>query len=167
VEILDTQGNPCAPGQEGTLRIRTDSQSLGYDNSSPAASSAPRDGWFYPGDLARITDDGILIVTGRSTQLINAGGVKLAPELIEELLLTHPDVADAGACGIVSQTGVEEIWVAIVSRRELAAQAIVDHCRQRNPNMTPRQVKFAASIPRNAMGKIAREALKQLLTSTP
>ncbi len=103
------------------------------------------------------------MITGRSAQLINAGGVKLNPELIEEHLQAHPDIADAGALGMIGGAGIEEIWVAIVPRRDIAAEAVIDYCRQRNPNMAPRQVKFVAGIPRNALGKVVREALKHLL----
>jgi acyl-coenzyme A synthetase/AMP-(fatty) acid ligase len=162
VEILDETGAPRPRGQEGTLRIRAEGQSRSPDGLTSTASNF-RDGWFYPGDLARLTEDGILVITGRSAQLINAGGVKLNPELIEEHLQAHPDIADAGALGMIGGAGIEEIWVAIVPRRDIAAEAVIDYCRQRNPNMAPRQVKFVAGIPRNALGKVVREALKHLL----
>jgi acyl-CoA synthetase (AMP-forming)/AMP-acid ligase II len=160
VEILDAKGAPCAPGQEGTLRVRAEGQSRGPD---PTSAATPQDGWFYPGDLARMTEDGILVITGRSGQFINAGGVKIAPELIEEHLQGHPDIADAGAAGVVDSSGIEEIWVAIVARRELTPQAVIDFCRQNNVNWVPKRVRFVTGIPRNALGKVAREALKQML----
>lgn len=166
VEIVDDQGVPCRRGEQGTLRIRAEGQSRSYDlPSSPPAASNFRDGWFLPGDLARMTDDGILVITGRTGQMINAGGVKLAPEMIEELLQSHPDIADAGAIGMIGGTGIEEIWVAVVARRELTGEAVAEFCRQRNAHMTPRVVKFVTTIPRNALGKIARDALKQMLSS--
>ncbi len=165
VEIIDDHGTPCRRGEQGTLRVRAEGQAKSYDlPSTPPSASTFRDGWFYPGDLARMTEDGILVITGRTGQMINAGGVKLAPELIEELIQSHPDVADAGAIGMIGGTGIEELWVAVVTRRELTAEAIAEHCRQRNPQMTPRVVKFVTAIPRNALGKIARDALKQMFS---
>lgn len=164
VEIVDDHDSPCPRGQEGNMRIRAEGQARSFDLPSvPPSPSGFRDGWFYPGDLARMTEDGVLVITGRTGQVINAGGLKLAPELVEELLQSHPDIADAGAAGMVGGSGIEEIWVAVVARNPLTVEAVVDYCRQRSPDMMPRQVKFVAAIPRSALGKVSREELRRLL----
>ncbi len=166
IEIVDEQGAPLRPGHEGIVRIRTQDQPFSYDVAGkPVPSNDFRDGWFYPGDRGRLTEDGILAIIGRSGHIINAGGVKLAPELIEDALQSHPDIADAGALGIANAAGVEELWVAVVPRRDIAAEAIVDYMRKRDPKMVPKHVKFVPSIPRNELAKVARDTLKRMLTA--
>lgn len=164
VEIIDEQGARCRPGEQGTVRIRADGHARSYNlPGAPKPSDDFRDGWFYPGDLGLITEDGILAITGRTEYIINAGGTKLAPETIESILQSHPDIADAGALGIANSLGVQEIWVAVVQRREISADAIIEFCRQRDPKMTPKQVRFVAAIPRNELAKVAREELRKLV----
>ena len=84
--------------------------------------------------------------------------------VVEEALQSHPDIAEAGACGVVDAVGVEQLWVAVVVRRDIAVQAITDFLYQRDPKMAPRNVKFVSTIPRTDMGKVAREALKKVMT---
>ena len=82
--MLDDNGDALPPDTEGAYRIRADC--MGRPYPAPRDGDSIRDGWFYPGDRGRIRPDGMLIVSGRVSDIINIGGTKLAPELIEDVV---------------------------------------------------------------------------------
>jgi len=162
VEAVDDTGKPLPRGQAGTLRMRTLGQGRAYADSGKTDNF--RDGWFYPGDRGLVTERGMMVVIGRSHELINAGGAKVAPELVEEVLLARPDVQDAAALAMTGASGIEELWVAIVPKGAPPAPAdIIAYCGQKNADYRPAQVRFVAAIPRSALGKVARDRLRQEL----
>ena len=162
VEAVDDNGKALPRGQAGVLRMRTHGQGRAYADSGKTDNF--RDGWFYPGDRGLVTERGMMVVIGRTHELINAGGAKVAPELVEEVLLARPDVQDAAALAMTGASGIEELWVAIVPKGAPPAPAdIVAYCGQKNADYRPAQVKFVDTIPRSALGKVARDTLRQQL----
>jgi acyl-coenzyme A synthetase/AMP-(fatty) acid ligase len=159
VEIVGENSESLPPGSEGIVRIRASWQAQSFP---PGAASESNDAWFYPGDRGRLTADGLLVLSGRTSEVINAGGLKLAPDVIEEILLGHPNVADAGAFSSLGTSGIEEIYIAIVPRAPLSEQHIVAWCAERNLPVT--RVFLVESLPKTALGKIQRGELKRLLT---
>jgi acyl-coenzyme A synthetase/AMP-(fatty) acid ligase len=93
--------------------------------------------------------------------VINSGGVKIAPELIEEVLRQHGSVAEAAAFGAAGASGIEEINVAIVVRAPVAERAIIDWCAQRRIEVA--RVFMVDELPKTSVGKIRRNDLKQRL----
>ncbi|MFX6036125.1 hypothetical protein ABTE74_22315, partial [Acinetobacter baumannii] len=73
-------------------------------------------GWFYPGDTGYFREDGLLVVVGRTDELINAGGLKVAPERVELIVADRRDIADCAAFGLPGPGGIDQIWLAIVPR---------------------------------------------------
>ena len=125
------------------------------------------DGWFYPGDVGRIDPDGLLVVTGRADEVINDGGVKFSPEVMEDLLRRHPKIADAALVRMSAPGGAPEAWLAIVARSEVTL-AEISNWMQKNLGRELASVSFAKffvvdSIPRTSMGKIARNDLRDLM----
>lgn len=160
-EIVDGEGKVLPAGQQGHLRIRTDGGGAPYQPGQPPALRVSH--WFYPGDIGKILPDRLLVITGRTHDLINAGGLKVAPEVIEELVAERADIADAGAVGMIGTSGIEEIWLAIVARGAVDADDVLAWCRNKAPVLAPQYVRVVPAIPRNDIGKIAREDLKTLL----
>jgi acyl-CoA synthetase (AMP-forming)/AMP-acid ligase II len=158
VQALDEARNILSPDTEGILRIQADCLGRPYPDGPPTVGDSIRDGWFYPGDRGRIRADGLLIVSGRVSEIINAGGTKLAPELIEEVARRHPSVADAAAVGGIGASGIEEVWLAVVARAGVADRDVVDFCAG-NGIPVARIVRVDA-IPRTATGKVERARLK-------
>jgi acyl-coenzyme A synthetase/AMP-(fatty) acid ligase len=158
VEIVGEGGEQRPPGSEGIVRIRAAWQAQPFP---PQATSDFSDGWFYPGDRGHLTNDGLLILSGRTSDVINAGGLKLAPDVIEEVVLSHPNVADAGAFGHMGTSGIEEIHVAIVPRAPLSEQHLIEWCAERNLPVT--RIYLVDTLPKTALGKIQRNELKRLL----
>jgi acyl-coenzyme A synthetase/AMP-(fatty) acid ligase len=161
VEIVDENHAKLPPDTDGILRVRTDWQAQPYPPGGEDINSDFRDGWFYPGDRGRMTQDGLIVLNGRTSEIINAGGFKIAPEVIEELLLGHPTVHAAGAFGAMGASGIEEICVAIVPRAPLSEQHIIEWCAERNVPVT--QVFTVEALPKTPSGKIHRSELKARL----
>jgi acyl-coenzyme A synthetase/AMP-(fatty) acid ligase len=161
LEVVSENGERLGTDEDGVLRIRTPWGGRPFPPGRPNANPDFRDGWFYPGDRGRITAAGLLVLGGRASEVINSGGVKKAPELVEEVVLRHPSVAEAAAFGATSANGVEGINIAVVVRAPIAERALVDWCAQRGIELA--RVFFVDEIPKTAMGKIRRNDLKARL----
>ncbi len=158
VQAVDTDDQPLPPGHDGILRIRSEQSVAGY--LDPASSAeAFKDGWFYPGDIGSLTPEGILIVTGRVGDVINAGGVKVHPSVIESVLLTLPGIIDAAAFGVPDAMGVTRIWAAVVSGTPVSGAEVNALCRQKLGIRAPQFVLQVRGLPRNANGKVRRDEL--------
>ena len=159
VQAVDAEDHPLPPASEGILRIRSDSTVTGYFADPAASAEVFRNGWFYPGDVGAVTPNGIMTVHGRVSEFINAGGIKISPHVIEEVLLTIPDVIDAAAFGVPDTMGVVRIWAAIVATSPVPGALLNSVCNQRLAGNAPKFVLQVKGLPRNANGKVAREEL--------
>jgi acyl-coenzyme A synthetase/AMP-(fatty) acid ligase len=156
IEIVDDQDRAIPSGQTGVIRIKTPSAVQGYLGAAPGSDSF-RDGWFYPNDIGRIDEDGVLIIEGRADDVINLGGAKLSATRIEEVILGCPHVEDAAVVAFPMASGQWSMFAAVSASNGYDATVV----RQRvweayNVNVTI--VEFD-KIPRNAMGKIQRNSL--------
>jgi acyl-coenzyme A synthetase/AMP-(fatty) acid ligase len=162
IEAVDAEQAPLPPGTEGVLRVRTPNH--GRWHESEHDKGEPRDWeWFYPGDQGFVGADGLVVITGRASEIINVGGVKLSPERIERALLSHPLVRDAAVAGLPGAGGIEEIRAAIVPWRAIEEKALIAWCAERMPNTPPRHLRIVESIPRNENGKILRQQVRDML----
>jgi len=161
VEVVDTSGNRLPAGTNGILRIRATCQGAPYPPEQAASNDSFRDGWFYPGDLGRITPGGLMILSGRTSNVINVGGLKLASEVIEDVLRSHPAVTEVVAFGAMGESGIEEISVALVANRPVADSHLINWSAERGIPLT--RVFFVDTLPKTPSGKIHRDLLKQQL----
>ncbi len=161
IEIVDSEDRLLPAETHGVVRVRTNAMARLYPPAPPEAYPQLRDGWFYPGDRGHMTEDGLLILEGRTSELINTGGVKRAPELIEEVVLRHPNVAEAAAFGALGPDGIEEVNLAIVARAPISAEHLIEWCAARGIEVA--QVFAIDALPRTPMGKIRRDELKSRL----
>jgi acyl-coenzyme A synthetase/AMP-(fatty) acid ligase len=161
LEAVGERGETLGADIEGVIRIRAPWQGEPFPPQGANANADFRDGWFYPGDRGRIAPDGLLVLAGRANEVINSGGVKLAPEVIEDVLLAHKSIAGAAAFGAAGAGGIEDINVAVVLRAPVAEAAIVEWCRQHRIEVA--RVFIVPEIPRTDMGKIRRGDLKAQL----
>jgi acyl-coenzyme A synthetase/AMP-(fatty) acid ligase len=159
VEIVDAGDNAQASGTDGIIRIRA--TCLGAPFPPGADNPNFRNGWFYPGDLGRIGADGLMILSGRTSDLINVGGLKLAPEIVEDTLRKHPAVTEVAVFGSMGASGIEEISVALVAGRPVAESHLVEWCAERGLPLT--RIFFIDKLPMTESGKVHRELLKQQL----
>jgi acyl-coenzyme A synthetase/AMP-(fatty) acid ligase len=159
IEIVGADGAALPAEQEGTIRVR--SANIGsYFVPTREDAEIFKDGWFYPGDIGRLTADGMLIITGRVTEVINRGGDKLAPEVIEGALRMMPEITDAAVFAVPN---TDQIWAAVVGSAPLNHEAVLSFCRQRLAGMAPDRLFELERIPRNEMGKIIREEMREAI----
>jgi malonyl-CoA/methylmalonyl-CoA synthetase len=133
----------------------------GYWERPAATAEKLVDGWFHTGDLATV-DDGYVTIKGRDSDLIVSGGYNVYPVEIEDVLLTHPSVAEVAVTGTPSDEWGEAVTAWVVadgdppSQEELVAFA----AGLLAPYKRPRLVRFVDALPRNAMGKVRRVDLR-------
>jgi len=164
VEIVDEADNVLAPGKEGIVRTRTAQMVDGYVGNPDATARAFRGGWFYPGDIGALTPDGMLIIRGREASVLNLGGDKVKPELVEEALCAFAGIAQAAVFTHKDALGVPELWAALVCRSDLDYGALRSQCAQRiGQAFVPRHLVRVDSLPLNAAGKVDRNRLAELV----
>jgi acyl-CoA synthetase (AMP-forming)/AMP-acid ligase II len=165
ISIMDDQGAHLAQGSRGEVVIQGPNVVSGYENNPEANAKSFTNGWFRTGDQGYLDSDGYLILTGRIKELINRGGEKIAPREIDELLLTHPAVAEAVAFGVPHATWGEEVAAAVVLREPQTEAQILGFCKERLADFKrPKKVYIVESIPRTASGKIQRGAVAKTLS---
>ena len=164
-EVLGPDDRPLPFGAEGRLRVRAPWAPTGYANGS--ASPQFRDGWFYPGDLAILGEDRRIRLVGRADDLINRGGIKIAPEPIEALLVAHPDVHDAAVVGVPHAIAGEMPVAFVVLRDPAALEALRQWSNARiETQRQPAAFVTVNEIPRSAEGKVLRARLRALVKAT-
>ncbi|NNE23714.1 MAG: AMP-binding protein [Rhizobiales bacterium] len=171
ITILNSNGEHCPPGGEGEIALRGPNLARGYDNPSVTGKDLLTDGWFRTGDLGYLDADGYLYIVGRTKELINRGGEKIAPGKIEEVVLGHPAVAEAIAFSIPHPRLGEDVAAAVVLKPQ--ANATVQNLRSfalDSNKLThaeiPRHIVFVDTIPKSTTGKIQRNNMAQTLELT-
>jgi acyl-CoA synthetase (AMP-forming)/AMP-acid ligase II len=164
LEIVDEGGHPLPSGAEGLIRYRTPQLTENIEAGDGGELPGVRGPWFYPGDVGSLTKDGVLCLSGRSSDVINRGGVKVSGSRIEEILQALPDIKEAAACGVVGPSGLEEIWVAVVANGFFEVDAIKQLLAEHD------DVKIAADevlefdeLPRGELGKVQKFRLRELM----
>jgi acyl-CoA synthetase (AMP-forming)/AMP-acid ligase II len=161
VAIMCESGVLLPRGQTGQVVVRGASVTRGYDDSMANEAAFAGD-WFKTGDCGFFDDDGYLFLVGRSAEIINRGGEKIAPREVDEVLLEHPAVAEAVTFAAPHPTLGEDVAAAIMLRNHAAATPndIRQFAIRRIADFkVPRQVLIVNEIPKNPMGKVQRAGL--------
>ena len=166
VEVVDVDRKPVPRGTLGEIRVRTPFL-LRYLEGGVEVGAAAPDGWFYLGDAVTMREDGLIEVAGRAGDLVNYGGVMVAPDAIEAVLRGFTTITDVGVFGVKNPTGIEEIWAAIVPTPGYKQSELIDFCRRRIPDRVPAKFVEVAEIPRNQMGKVMRAKLRESVLTKP
>jgi acyl-CoA synthetase (AMP-forming)/AMP-acid ligase II len=166
VALMGEDGKILGPGGQGEIVIRGPNVFSGYENNPAANAAAFRDGWFRTGDQGMFDADGYLSITGRLKEIINRGGEKVAPREVDDVIQTHPAVAQVVTFAMPHPKLGEEVAAAVVlkegqtaSERELrdfAAKTLADF-------KVPRKILFLDEIPKGATGKLQRIGLAEKL----
>lgn len=159
VRVTDDDGRDLPAGAEGLLCVRTGAEIAGYFRDPAGTAAAFRDGWYCGGDIGRLSPAGVLSVTGRRGDLINAGGEKISPHVVEDVLLTLPQVREAAAFGVTDRMGVTQVWAAIVADGAVATDRLSRLCGETLGLHAPKFILQLRGLPRNGNGKVLRDEL--------
>lgn len=161
VQVVDDTDEVVPIGVPGRIRHQTPGMVHEYLGDAAATARSFRNGWFYPGDLGFIRADGGLTLTGRETELLNAGGVKLDPARLDTFALGVAGVIDACSFDYPTLSGIREIGIALVAADDLDVQALIRQLRSEFGTAAPALVARVDSIPRGATGKPLRRELAE------
>jgi len=162
--VLDPAGEPVAGAATGELGLRGPAVMLGYWQDEAASAEATGTGWLRTGDIVRRDEAGLFHFEGRSKELVKTGGENVYPREVEQVLLSHPAIADAAIVGVPDARWGEAVKACIVLRpgATLEAREAVAWCRAGIAGYKrPRYVEFIDRIPRDHLGKIQRAELRR------
>ena len=148
--------------------LRGPNMSRGYYNDEAATQAAFRNGWFRTGDLGYLDADGYLFIVGRIKDVINRGGQKISPLEVEEVLLSHPAVLEAGVFAVPHPKLGENVAAVVVLRpnSEATSDQLRQFARKRlAAYKVPSLIRSVAALPKGASGKVKRNALAELIAT--
>lgn len=163
VRVVDENGDDVFEGDVGEVLVRGPNVFLGYlDDPDTTARVLDDEGWLHTGDLATIDDDGYLYLVDRAKDLIIVSGFNVYPAEVEDVLLDHPLVAEAGVIGVPhGHTGeAVKAFVVPVGDAELDEEALIEHCHSQLARYKcPSKILVVDELPRNLSGKLIRRQL--------
>lgn len=170
VRILGEDGKLAAPGIPGEILCRTPMRYSGYYLQPQTTAAADWQGYFRTGDLGRLDADGYLWFLGRIKDIIITGGVNVYPKDIEDAILRHPAVAECAAIAIPDRE-LGEVVAAVIAFKENAPAAEIRSIQrlcmaQLGDFQQPRDYFVVDGLPKNAMGKIDKPALRARYAAT-
>lgn len=165
LEVVDTADHALPPGEVGSIRLQTPGLIDGYLGDGQATEKFFRNGWFYPGDTGKLTVDGQLVHLGRADDMMIMNGINIYPAEIEQVIKSHPDVADAVACPLKHPVHQDIPVCLVVAQpgKTLNVKSLLDYARTRLGSSSPQRIFVVDQIPRNTHGKIDRETLRMLM----
>ncbi len=166
IRILDDDGKDCPTDGPGTVYIKLGAADFEYKGDKKKTEESRREGFFTVGDIGTLNEEGYLFLCDRKSDMIISGGVNIYPAEIENVLVTHPKVADAAVFGIPHEDWGEEVKAVIepaadVDSGEALADEILDFCRDKLAKYkTPRSIDFTNEMPRDPNGKLYKRKLR-------
>ena len=167
--VVDDAMNDVKVGEVGELVVQGPQVMSGYWRRPDAGEEAFHGGWFHTGDLAKWDELGNLYIVDRKKDMIITGGENVYSREVEEILYTHPAVAEAAVVGVPDETWGENV-VAVLQLKpgaNVEPAEIIALCRDNLAGYKkPKQVVFVDELPRNAAGKILKRELRDQLRPT-
>ncbi len=167
LHVLDDDMKPCPNGTSGTIWFVTATPFEYYNDPERTQEARSADGNMSTvGDVGYVDDDGFLYLTDRKTYMIISGGVNIYPQECENLLITHPKVADAAVFGVPNEDLGEEVKAVIqampefTADKELEAELIAFCHEHLSHQKCPRSIDFEDELPRLPTGKLYKRLLR-------
>jgi long-chain acyl-CoA synthetase len=166
MRIVDEHDRELPPNEIGEIVVRGDNVMIGYHNLPQETAEAMRGGWYHTGDMGKVDEDGYFYIVDRKKDMLIVGGLNVYPREVEEVLYTHPAVAEAAVVGQHSELRGEEPVAVIVLKPGASAtnKEIIRYCRDRLANYkVPRRVVFREAMPVGGTGKVLKRLLRKEL----
>lgn len=167
LHILDDEMNPSPKGTPGTVWFKTATEFEYFNDPERTQESMSADGTMSTvGDIGYIDDDGFLYLTDRATFMIVSGGVNIYPQECENLLITHPKIADAAVFGVPNEDFGEEVKAVVqvmpgIPADDELAEELIEYCLQNlSRQKCPRSIEFEEQLPRLPTGKLYKRLLR-------
>ena len=164
IRLVDDAGKDVAPGEMGEIAVRAPQRMLGYyDAPQLNVETFMEGGWLRTRDMGVFDEGGLLHLKDRTSDMIITGGYNVYPREVEDVLMAHPAVAECAVIGVKDEKWVEAV-TAVVALKEgvkAAADDIIAFTAERTASYKkPRGVEFVEAIPKTAVGKLNRKALR-------
>jgi acyl-CoA synthetase (AMP-forming)/AMP-acid ligase II len=166
LRVVTLEGKVGGIGEEGEIRAKAPQMMKGYLDSSLDAEAFDDEGWFRTGDLGRIDADGNVTITGRLKDIIIRKGENISAKEVEDLLFTHPKVADAAVIGLPDPSSGERACAVVALKdagEALAFDEMVGFLKEKGLRVQaiPEQLEIVAALPRNPAGKVLKQDLRK------
>lgn len=167
VKIIDTaDGHTVQTGEAGEICFRGYHVMQGYyGNPEATAEAVDPKGWLHSGDLGRMDQDGYMIITGRLKDLVIRGGENIYPREIEDVLFTHPEIAEVAVFGLPDDYYGEELaaWILLHPQSTCREEDIRSFCRNKLAHYkVPKYIQFVESFPMTVTGKLQKFRMREL-----
>jgi len=162
MRVVDDEDRPLPDGKPGEICIRGHHIMKGYLNRPDATKEALRGGWFHSGDIGVRSPEGYFTIVDRKKDMILRGGFNVYPREVEEVLYSHPAIAEAAVIGVPDEEKGEEVKAIVVlaAGAKLSAEELIAFCKERLAAYKyPRLVEFRDSLPKGSTGKILKREL--------
>jgi long-chain acyl-CoA synthetase len=165
MKIFDDNGNELPQGMEGEIVIRGPMVMKGYWNLPEATAEAIRNGWLHTGDIGYIDQDGYFFITNRKKDIIIKGGENISPRMIEEVLYSHPKVAEAAVVGLTDPVYGEDVkaFVTLKPGQTACVEELMELCKSKLKRFfVPKEIVIIQGMPKNLLGKILKKELRKI-----
>ncbi len=164
--IVSEEGRILSVGEIGEIAVKGPQVMKGYYKMSEETAKTLINGWLLTGDIAKMDEDGYFYIVDRKKDLIIAGGYNIYPREVEEVLYEHPAIIEAAVIGVPDKYRGETVKAFIVLREEyrgkVKEEEIIKFCKERlAPYKVPKIVEIRDELPKSAIGKILRRALRE------
>ena len=165
LRVVTLDGKVAGIDEEGEIRAKAPQTMKGYLDPSLDADAFDDEGWFRTGDLGRIDADGMVTITGRLKDIIIRKGENVSAKEVEDLLFTHPKVADAAVIGLPDASSGERAC-AVIALKDAGAPLGFDEMvaflkeKRLRSQAIPEQLEIVDTLPRNPSGKVLKQDLK-------
>jgi long-chain acyl-CoA synthetase len=152
-------------GESGELLLKGPMVMKGYYNMPEETAETLRDGWLHTGDIAKMDEDGYFYILDRKKELIKPGGLQVWPREVEEVIMSHPKVLEAGVAGIPDARSGEAVkaWVVLKQGKTATFDELCDYCRKHMAAYkVPKDIEFIDELPKTQVGKLLRRELQRM-----
>jgi len=173
LRMVNERGDPCPVGQVGEITKQSPTVMSGYYKRPDATRDALREGWLYTGDLGYLDQDGFLYFVDRKKDMVKRGDENVSSEEVEQVLNSHPLIAESAVVGVSDPIRQEEVKAFIVlkqsaTQENLPPEAIWAHCRQHlAPFKIPRYLEYREELPKTPSSKIQKHLLRRQSDGLP
>lgn len=163
VRVLALDGAAVPPGEVGEVVIRGANVTKGYWNKPEETAAALRDGWYHTGDLGYLDQQCRLYLVDRLKDMVVTGGENVYTVEVEDVLYSHPGVAEAAVFGVPDARWGESLYAVVVPRDEVTGAELIEYCRDRIAGFKiPKHIDVTSEpLPKSGAGKVLKRELRE------